>query len=738
MKKSTQARKLTQYHYNKLIKLAFIMCLVTKESQFLPIKKQLKKQKQLFKTCKQIMQLNNELVVHLNTKSTVTIEISDEKCTSICSSLANLAGTSIEIVKSLLDQLAAKIRGHENRNPETPIQTLSDMKNMGPQFENHYIIMISMLIQVLSFKTGNSIDQTVGDDANKTTPLSTAIIFGDLSLVRSLVKNGANPTFKPTVEIPSPIELSVIKSDAELVQYFIAQNKWQQEFIKIFFHSTKEKNLPFLKILVESGFKLNVNVDKQKYAIIVTLLDNTVEFNEVALQAVDFNNLTNDQKIEFLKMAAVNKNPGNLSLLKNKGIDINTARSDGLTALSLLIVFKKEVAWGITNLCKNGADIEHVDNSGGTPILFASRFTDESAIRTLMSLGADITKQNLVSKDPLFQVIEKRCEDLAIALIEAGAPVDRTYKQGTITLLHIATLEGLVQVSKCLLHRGLDPKLISHNGNTYLHTSIAGKNLELVNTFLDAGVDIDGMNDGGLGPLAYACQEGYSEIALCLIERGANTTLSTPYGVSILALAMHYCDLSVSKAIINVQNIDINTPNDNGVNTVARAAITLKKLNDFIQLFEGKPIRIDIERAYSPLVMSIIEETEDVAKWLIENAKGDINHMCRSGYTALFAAIFKANSEMVALLIAHGATLFQVNDACYTPLMQAANEGYDEIVEYLLKAGADPNTATTGFSMLGDQFKMTRLLIGSSELFSDEQKICALDLAAQKKTRLCC
>lgn len=71
-------------------------------------------------------------------------------------------------------------------------------------------------------------------------------------------------------------------------------------------------------------------------------------------------------------------------------------------------------------------------------------------------------------------------------------------------------------------------------------------------------------------------------------------------------------------------------------------------------------------------------------------AGADVNSRHEYGFTALFAASYKGNTDSVKLLLAQpGVKLDEKNDDGDTALMTAAEQGHAEIVEMLLKAGAD-------------------------------------------------
>ena len=109
-------------------------------------------------------------------------------------------------------------------------------------------------------------------------------------------------------------------------------------------------------------------------------------------------------------------------------------------------------------------------------------------------------------------------------------------------------------------------------------------------------------------------------------------------------------------------------------------------------------------------------------------AGADVNSRNEYGFTALHIATYKGDNDSVKLLLAQpGIKLDQPNDDSDTALMMAAEHGHAEIVEMLLKAGADPRVAD-----IGGETAMTRAQKSLERTLANQRAIIAKLQSATK------
>ncbi|CAN6231694.1 unnamed protein product [Urochloa humidicola] len=151
-------------------------------------------------------------------------------------------------------------------------------------------------------------------------------------------------------------------------------------------------------------------------------------------------------------------------------------------------------------------DVGAVDESGETPLAYALRSVSVETVRFLLDHGADPNKPG-----------------------EHG-----------LTALHVAAGAGMCEMIEALLSKGADVDSFSHCGMP-LHTAIIGKQDAAVKILLDhhadAGADVKGV--GQLTPLIVAANEGLIDFYKCLLDAGVDPDVRDDGGLLPIEIAAH-------------------------------------------------------------------------------------------------------------------------------------------------------------------------------------------------------
>ena len=216
--------------------------------------------------------------------------------------------------------------------------------------------------------------------------------------------------------------------------------------------------------------------------------------------------------------------------------------SDHVQTLQLTIVHK--IVLGIVcrdlkdELGLSTADINAKDGGGRTPLAWATIRVDESAVKTLLAFGADPTITDLYGCTPLhFVTTVGICKLLLSAKINVNA---RNAYYGR-TALHTSNRDREVGVIDMLVQAGIDVNAQDSDGETALLIATYNIATQIALRLLELGADVNATNRSrGYSALHFATEYDRHEILTELLNRGADYTRRTESGRTVLHLAAYY------------------------------------------------------------------------------------------------------------------------------------------------------------------------------------------------------
>jgi len=193
------------------------------------------------------------------------------------------------------------------------------------------------------------------------------------------------------------------------------------------------------------------------------------------------------------------------------GADPKAVTSNGTTAL--MIAAAAGDTKSINSLVENGAEINATETKGETPLMFAAGFNRVDAVKALLAKGADYKATTKVTD--LFALTAPEEDAMARAAGRTPAPrndvagATRAYRYNEL----ISTQGGL----SALL-------FAARQGYT-----------DVAMALLDAGADVNQPNAGDkTTPLVMSIINGHFDLSMKLIERGANVNAAAFNGVAPL------------------------------------------------------------------------------------------------------------------------------------------------------------------------------------------------------------
>lgn len=286
----------------------------------------------------------------------------------------------------------------------------------------------------------------------------------------------------------------------------------------------------------------------------------------------------NAQSAAQIANAAQNGDREAVRALLKKGLDVNEAQGDGTTALhwaamkgdaemaQMLIVAGANVrattrlgsytplylaAKGgyseiVAALLAAGADAKAVTSNGTTPLMIAAAAGDTKSINSLVENGADINATETKGETPLMFAAGFNRLDAVKALLAKGANHKATTKVTDLFALTAPEEESMARQGGRAVQQRTDiagatrayryNELISSQGGlTALLFAARQGFTDVAMALLDAGADVNQPNAGDkTTPLLMSIINGHFDLAMKLIERGANVNAAAFNGVAPL------------------------------------------------------------------------------------------------------------------------------------------------------------------------------------------------------------
>jgi len=181
--------------------------------------------------------------------------------------------------------------------------------------------------------------------------------------------------------------------------------------------------------------------------------------------------------------------------------------------------------------------------------------------------GVNVNAKGKKGMTPLTCAIDNGHKDCAKLLMEEGhADINGGESEGSWNPMLSAAYKGDVESLKLLIESSngkLDVEMVNKEQKGYhaIHFAAASKNnaVELLTTLLDAGADINALNDNGQTPLHIAVFWNNVDAVKLLVDRGADKTIKNKSGRTPEELAIHYDYVDVMK-IFGVENKRIKNP----------------------------------------------------------------------------------------------------------------------------------------------------------------------------------
>ena len=377
-------------------------------------------------------------------------------------------------------------------------------------------------------------------------------------------------------------------------------------------------------------------------------------------------------------------------LLIRAGANTNGANDYGVTPLSLACT--NGSAAMVEKLLEAGANPNVSLSSGETPLMTCSWTGNVAAVKLLLARGAGIdAKETRRGQTALMWSLEQKHHSIARVLIEHGADVRARSKSGFTPLL-FAARQGDLESVRLLLAAGADV-----NDGTPILKRPAGRRAASLPDDVDPNVP-DGMT-----PLLMATASGYEDVAVFLVENGANPNAADGTGATALHYAI-YKGLALIGAVSTHLAVNDYVFRPNMLKLVdallARGAEPNARLVREPRL-PGNTPRFSLIGS-SPFMFATATSDLGLMRRLVQSG-ADPMLATTKGTTTLMVAAGLGNKEdpteeqkkmaleAARMLVELGADVNAADDYGWTALHGAAYTGADDTVQFLVDRGAKLN-----------------------------------------------
>ncbi|KID97216.1 Ankyrin repeat protein, partial [Metarhizium majus ARSEF 297] len=415
-------------------------------------------------------------------------------------------------------------------------------------------------------------------------------------------------------------------------------------------------------------------------------------------------------------------------MLANSAVDANPICAQGNSPLAHAIFSKNEKA--TEALLKR----EDVDANSWfplleyqTPLIYAIEREEKRLIDLLLDgEGVNVAEPNASGRTPLSYAAEKGDVALTNRLLPRYTDTDIGHADNMRRkAIHYAAAAGSKEVVELLLSQdGVDADHEDDIGQTPLLEAVRAGNEEVIRLLVNPDLYRGGQDDYCAEPLLFAvAKKGNENIVELLLPRpNVDARTRTSSNQCALIRAAGFCSLAVVKLLLSQPGVHADEPGicdrtplsfaaqygresvarllleEYSVRAHSRSRSNMTPLDyaaasgqvEMVNLLLGHVKEEDLEDKGSELLVLLARKSPTLlAPKLVHASRTDVNYAGKDGYTALFWASQSGSTPLVELLLSHpNINIDKTPEYCNTPLLEAIEQGHEDIALLLIKRGA--------------------------------------------------
>ncbi|CAH8623633.1 unnamed protein product [Schistosoma intercalatum] len=408
------------------------------------------------------------------------------------------------------------------------------------------------------------------------TPLHVAAFFGCTDIVSFLLQHGTNVN-QTTLRNETALHLAARNKQLETVKTLLGyqanldcRTRDNQTPLHV---AVRTNYLPLVELLLNAGSDPNIMTKDNYTPLHMAIKEDSEDIVRILIEHDANPEVKTKKGFTPLHLAAKYGSCKTAHLLMDRAkSDPNATGPNGFTPVHVATYYNNNKM--LDKLIEFGGDVNRPVKNGFTPLHLAAKRNHLDSIHLLASKGAVTDKGSRNGYTPLHLASQDGQIEIVKVLVEKyKAQVNTPAKDG-LTPLHLAVQEDKANVAEYLLSSGasIDTKTLKA-GFTPLHSSAYRGQLASVRLLLSCVPEhqlpqvINSRTHMGSTPLHLAAQQGHLQVALKLIQMGADPNICNKQGWTAAKLAhkQHYLNLFELLQSVTTNGGDGGLPSSNGI-----------------------------------------------------------------------------------------------------------------------------------------------------------------------------
>jgi len=316
-------------------------------------------------------------------------------------------------------------------------------------------------------------------------------------------------------------------------------------------------------------------------------------------------------------------------------------------------------------------------------------------------ISIPINQKDSKGSYPLMQAINQDNFNLVVSLIQYGneLEIDMDIEDKDYTPLILSYNKGYMEIFKYLI-RNLNINEIDSSGNNLLYYAIEKNDVEMVQSLIYSGIDTNIKNNKGVSIFDHAIENRNVEILKVLLENDCilldeeDSQGDTPLFKILKTNKLSYQNdrkVLAESIVKNGANINITDAEGNYPLTLA----IKKNYSSLVKIFvDNGAMNFEDENGKTPMDYGLEDSSTQIRKCLYDNGFKNFNATAPKN-DSLKSIVGNNEISILKLLLDKNLDINQKiskYNTTYSILGYAIYEGKPEMVEYLLKHGANKNT----------------------------------------------